>query len=259
MINFLAEPREKPNQRKNFSTRNNDSSDNSLDKPEEEASSVSENGLKPKKERIIDLAQEPLMLGKWKGLDPVVFLRDETVIEGIKAFYGIKDESFPLYGHLVTRNSDTSSKGNVKRIYYVSRSVKDVLEINFAVGKQLKIASVGLKMFVSTTYSSFSLHSNTKYGFLLIFFTDLKTQEKQSARECEANSCSFRITSEGLPVILPYMTKQILYATIADFKNLLQYKSIKFQDFVNPQFGQNASELAMGCCVVVFVNGMYLK
>ncbi|WZZ23503.1 hypothetical protein YC2023_006904 [Brassica napus] len=57
---------------------------------------------------------------------------------------------------------------NVKRIYYVSRLVKDVL----AVGQKIK--------------------------------------EKQSARECEGNSCSFRITSEGLPVIVPYMTKQIL-------------------------------------------------
>ncbi|KFK30577.1 hypothetical protein AALP_AA7G279900 [Arabis alpina] len=220
--------REKPNQRKNLSTRNNDSSDKSLNKPEEEAS-MSENGLKPEsisEEGIIALVQEPVVRGKWKGLDPVVFLRDETVIEGIKTFYGIKDECFPLYGHLVTRNSDTSSKGNVKRIYYVSKSVKDVLELNSAVAMQLKIASVGLKMF-----------------------------EKQSAKECEANSCSFRITSEGLPVILPYMTKQILNATIADFKNLLQYKSIKFQDFVNPQFGQNAAELAMGCCVVVLIDG----
>lgn len=82
-------------------------------------------------------------------------------------------------------------------------------------------------------------------------------QEKQSARECEANSCSFRITSEGLPVILPYMTKQILYATMSDFKNLLQYKSIKFPDFVHPQFGEKAAELAMGSCVVVLVDGVY--
>lgn len=174
---FLAESQEKPNQRKNLSTRNNDSSEKSLDKPEEGAI-ASENGLKPKKESIseegiIDLAQEPLMRGKWKGLDPVVFLRDETVIDGIKTFYGIKDESFPLYGHLVTRNSDTSSKGNVKRIYYVSRSVKNVLELNFAVGKQLKIASVGLKMFVSTTYSSFLSIQIPNTGFV-IFLTDQK-------------------------------------------------------------------------------------
>ena len=91
------------------------------------------------------------MQGRWKGFDPVVFLKEETLIDSIKEFYGIKDESFPLNGHLVTRNTDTSS---VKRIYYVSKSVKEVLQLNFAVGQQLKIASVGLKMFVSNNIYS---------------------------------------------------------------------------------------------------------
>ncbi|CAG7886025.1 unnamed protein product [Brassica rapa] len=220
-------------QEKRRYTRGRNSSENKgeIVVEEEEAS---DNGLKLEKESTIkegtvELTKEvvpPVQKGKWKGLDPVVFLRDEAVINGIKRFYGINDESFPLNGHLVTRNSDTSTKGNVKRIYYVSRSVKDVLELNLASGEKIKVASVGLKMF-----------------------------EKQSARECEAGSCSFRITSEGLPVILPYMTKQLLYATMVDFKNLLHYKSIKFTDFVHPQFGQKAAEVAEGYCVVVLVDG----
>ncbi|XP_018468113.2 uncharacterized protein LOC108839838 [Raphanus sativus] len=238
---------EKLNQRR--STRGRNSSDKSsyeevsdtvITQPEENTeeivveAAVLDNGLKLEKESTseegtVESTQEvppPVQKGKWKGLDPVVFLRDETVISGIKRFYGINDESFPLNGHLVTRNSDTSSKGNVKRIYYVSRSVKDVLELNLAVGQKIKVASVGLKMF-----------------------------EKQSARECEAGTCSFRITSEGLSVILPYMTKQILYATMVDFKNLLQYKSIKFPNFVQPQFGEKAAEVAEGYCVVILVDG----
>jgi len=147
-------------------------SDTVVTKPEEGTeeivleATVSENGFEPPEmestwnEGIVELAQKlddiegkrevPSMQGKWKGLYPVVFLRDQTGINGIKTFYGIKDESFPLYGHLVTRNSDISSHGNVKRIYYVSKAVKNVLELNFAVGKPLKISSVGLKMFVST-------------------------------------------------------------------------------------------------------------
>lgn len=83
--------------------------------------------------------------GKWKGVDPVLFFKDEAVINSIKTFYGI-DESFPFDGRLICRNSDNN---HVKRIYYISKSVKDVLELNFLVGQQLKIASVGLKMFVS--------------------------------------------------------------------------------------------------------------
>lgn len=87
------------------------------------------------------------MQGKWRGVDPVVFFKDEGVISSIKTFYGIK-ESFPLCGHLVARNLDTN---HVKRIYYISKSVKDVLGLNFSVGQQLKITSIGLKMFVSTS------------------------------------------------------------------------------------------------------------
>ncbi|CAN6679716.1 unnamed protein product [Malus baccata var. baccata] len=83
--------------------------------------------------------------GKWRGVDPVVFFKDEATINSIKTFYGI-DESFPFNDHLVTRNTDAN---HVKRIYYISKSVKDVLELNFSVGQQLKITSIGLKMFVS--------------------------------------------------------------------------------------------------------------
>jgi len=86
--------------------------------------------------------------GKWRGVDPVVFFKDEAIIKSIKAFYGI-NEHFPLDGHLLTRNSDTS---NVKRLYYISKPVKNVLELNFSVGQQLKITSVGVKIFVSLTF-----------------------------------------------------------------------------------------------------------
>ncbi|KAF2316057.1 hypothetical protein GH714_040852 [Hevea brasiliensis] len=125
--------------------------------------------------------------GKWKGVDPVIFFKDEAIINSIKGFY-----------------------------------VKDVLELNLLVGQQLKISSVGLKMF-----------------------------ERQTSREGTTAPCSFRISSEGLPVILPHITKQILYASPVDFKHLLQYKAVKFMDFVDAEFGEKASKLMMGCCVIV--------
>ncbi|KAG2716682.1 hypothetical protein I3760_03G138900 [Carya illinoinensis] len=160
--------------------------------------------------------------GKWKGVDPVVFFKDEGIINSIKLFYGI-DGTFLLNGHLVTRNNDTN---HVKRIYYISKSVKDVLELNFSVGQQLKITSIGLKMF-----------------------------ERQSSREGSSAPCVFRISSEGLPLILPYVTKQILYASLVDFKHLLQYKTIKFADFVDSEFGQKATNLMLGCCIIVLSKG----
>lgn len=159
--------------------------------------------------------------GKWRGVDPVVFLNSDTIINGIKTFYGIK-ESFPFSGHLVTRNSDTN---HVKRIYYVSDSVKDVLKLNFLGGEQLKITSIGLKMF-----------------------------ERQTSKEGD-NPAMFRISSEGLPLLLPHITKQVISAKEVDFKHLLQYKTIKFADFVDAEFGEKASKLLLGCCVVVMNKG----
>ncbi|XP_026416651.1 tRNA (cytosine(34)-C(5))-methyltransferase-like [Papaver somniferum] len=157
--------------------------------------------------------------GKWRGVDPVVFFREDTVLSSIKDFYGISD-SFPLNDHLVTRNTDFQS---CKRIYYISKSVQDVMKLNFQVGQQLKIISIGLKAF-----------------------------ERQTVKEDSASECMYRISSEGLPLLLPYISKQILCASLADFKHLLQYRSIKFQDFVNPQFGEKASsEIKLGCCIVV--------
>ncbi|KAK4256674.1 hypothetical protein QN277_006366 [Acacia crassicarpa] len=160
--------------------------------------------------------------GKWRGVDPVIFFKDDIIMNSIKAFYGI-DEQFPFNGHLISRNNDPN---HVKRIYYVSKSVKDVLELNFSVGQQLKIASIGLKMF-----------------------------ERQSSREGSSAPCSFRISSEGLPVILPYITKQILHASPVDFKCLLQNRAVRFADFVDTEFGEKAANLKLGCCVVVLGKG----
>nr|GMC65935.1 tRNA (cytosine(34)-C(5))-methyltransferase-like isoform X1 [Ipomoea batatas] len=156
--------------------------------------------------------------GKWRGVDPVIFFREDEVINKIKNFYGIK-ESLPFDGHLITRNSDIN---HVKRIYYISKSVKKVLELNFITGQQLKIASVGLKI-----------------------------SERHTSKDSVSAPCAYRITSEGLPLLLPHVTKQILYASPIDFKHLLQYKSIKFADFVDADFGEKASNLLLGCCVVV--------
>ncbi|MCL7031795.1 hypothetical protein MKW94_029667, partial [Papaver nudicaule] len=76
--------------------------------------------------------------------------------------------------------------------------------------------------------------------------------ERQTVKEDSASECMYRISSEGLPLLLPYISKQVLCASLADFKHLLQYRSIKFADFVDPQFGEKASsQIKLGCCVVV--------
>ncbi|KAL5201391.1 hypothetical protein ABZP36_035745 [Zizania latifolia] len=164
--------------------------------------------------------RKPQNQGRWRGVDPVIFFKDEATIRSIVSFYGMKD-TFPLEGRLVTRNPDAN---HVKRIYYVSKSVQEVLELNVKVGERLKITSLGLKIF-----------------------------ERQSSKD--GSPCTFRLSSEGLPLLLPYITKQILYASAIDFQHLLQYRTIKFPDFVNAKFGEEASALLPGCCVVALREG----
>uniref|UniRef100_A0A0D6R5Z1 SAM-dependent MTase RsmB/NOP-type domain-containing protein n=1 Tax=Araucaria cunninghamii TaxID=56994 RepID=A0A0D6R5Z1_ARACU len=155
--------------------------------------------------------------GRWRGVDPVVFFTDEKAIESIFTFYGI-DESFQLKGHLVTRNSDTTK---VKRIYYVSSSVHNAIEFNHSAGQLLKITSVGLKMF-----------------------------ERQTAKD-GASPCAYRISSEGLPLLIPYMRRQILYASLVDFRLLLSSRTLPFKAFQDPKFATEVLELEPGCCVIV--------
>lgn len=119
------------------------------------------------------------MQGRWRGVDPVIFYKDETVVGNIMEFYGIK-ESLPFKGHLITRNSDTS---HVKRIYYVSNSVKEALELNLLGGQQLKIAAVGLKMFVSIQFLKSRLFINIR---LIDFLSCTSLTSKMRISKCES-------------------------------------------------------------------------
>lgn len=90
----------------------------------------------------------------------------------------------------------------------------------------------------------------------MFFILALILQERQTAREGTSGSCAFRISSEGLPLILPYITKQIVQASPVDFKLLLQSKDVKFADFADAEFGEKAANLLPGCCVVILGKGM---
>ncbi|KAL6859067.1 hypothetical protein ACP4OV_018069 [Aristida adscensionis] len=157
---------------------------------------------------------------RWKGVDPVLFFKDKVVIKGIVSFFGIK-ESFPLEGHLVTRSADAD---NARRIYYISKSVQEILELNVEVGEQLKITSLGLKMF-------------------------------EKHRSKDGCSCAYRLSYEALSLMLPHISKRILFASPLDFYRLLQYRTINFANFVDGRFGEEAASLTPGCCTVVLIEG----
>uniref|UniRef100_A0A0D9X927 SAM-dependent MTase RsmB/NOP-type domain-containing protein n=1 Tax=Leersia perrieri TaxID=77586 RepID=A0A0D9X927_9ORYZ len=153
---------------------------------------------------------------KWKGVDPILLFKDLTVIKSIVSFFGI-NISFPLEGHLVTRSADPD---NARRIYYVSKSVQEILQLNVAVGEQLKITSLGLKMF-------------------------------ETHRSKDGCPCAYRLSYEALPLLLPYISKRILRASPNDFLRLLQYRTVNFAHFIDARFGEEASSLIPGCCIVI--------
>ena len=116
--------------------------------------------------------QEKKKTPRWKGIDPVVPVDDEEIKRSLRDFYGIEEKDFDIGKAFVTRTPRGSMP---KRIYYVSDSIRKILDEDR--DQDIRITSVGVKIFEKQT----AKHVNTKY----------------------------RITQEGLPAVLPLMTKQI--------------------------------------------------
>lgn len=81
-------------------------------------------------------------------------------------------------------------------------------------------------------------------------------QERQQLKD-GADPCLFRIASEGLPVLLPHMTKQIVIAPRKDFIQLLANKVVSFSYFNDPAFSAALQNLKHGCCVVALPSGRF--
>eukprot|EP00890_Picochlorum_soloecismus_P002090 jgi/Picsp_1/2882/NSC_01107-R1_protein len=129
--------------------------------------------------------------GKWTGIDPIVPFTDKQVIDNIKEFYGISEDSNILDG-LISRNADADKAP--KRLLFISSGPKLLLQMD--IKEALKVVACGLKMF-----------------------------ERQSFGE-KGTSCEYRIAQEGVSVILPYLTKQILYPNLDEFISLLRDRAL---------------------------------
>ncbi|GIL73181.1 hypothetical protein Vretifemale_3370 [Volvox reticuliferus] len=109
--------------------------------------------------------------GKYAYIDPVAPLEDDSVLSILYDYYGIPPD-FPLRSQLVMRALDR----HPKRLYFVARSVLDLMMQDSR--EVLKIVSTGLKVF-----------------------------ERQLVRD-QVNECPYRLSQEGLPLVLPYITRQ---------------------------------------------------
>ncbi|KAK9814454.1 hypothetical protein WJX72_006165 [[Myrmecia] bisecta] len=128
--------------------------------------------------------------GRWHGLDPVVPMTDPVMLGAICDFYGLSDD-FPLFDQLVTRSLDTSRP---KRLYFVSAGVRQLLLMDEL--EQLKVTSTGLKVF-----------------------------ERQENKD-SLSPCKYRVAQEGLPLLLPYITKQMVQLSATEFCQLINHRAI---------------------------------
>lgn len=162
---------------------------------------------------------EKLRVRRWRGIDPVVPVDDEAVKQSLRDFYGIKKDNFDIGQSFVTR---TPKGAMPKRIYYVSDSVRRILDEDKR--QDIRVTSVGVKIF-----------------------------EKQSNKNVKT---AYRIAQEGLPAVLPLMSKQIFRPTLEEFMSLLRERTLVIPD---PPPGYEAPKAEEGGDASEGGDGGYIK
>lgn len=124
--------------------------------------------------------------GKWKGIDPVVPFIDAGHLAAIQEFYGLPTDCPVLCDSLIAR----SHEPRPKKLSYLNPGAKLLLRMD--VHEQIKVTAAGLKIF-----------------------------ERQDTKDVLL-SCLYRIAQEGLPYILPYLTRQKFQPTIKELLHILE-------------------------------------
>eukprot|EP00891_Asterochloris_glomerata_P009762 jgi/Astpho2/9762/e_gw1.00149.36.1_t len=173
--------------------------------------------------------------GRHKGLDPVVPFTDEETLQSIQDFYGLLPE-FPLWEQMIHRYSLSMEDGGKgpKRLYLVSAGVRRLLLND--VREALKVTMTGLKLFERQE----------------VRVTSVRLQDEQMA-------CRYRLVQDGVPAILPYITKQLLQPTVDEFLALVQerYMVLPWEpqkprpEPQDPATLTQLKQLRLGCCVVM--------
>jgi len=149
-------------------------------------------GQEIKSTRREDAMPRPTSMPLWatkcttrRDMDPVVaFSHPETLAE-LKSFYGMDDTTCHILHGLVCRSNEELPK----RLNYLSETAQTLLLCDYR--QQLRVVNVGLKMF-----------------------------EKHDDRD-GILSCKYRIVQEGLPLMLPFVSKQVFRPTLNEFVEFL--------------------------------------
>ena len=127
--------------------------------------------------------------GRWRGVDPIVPFVDAEELAGIRATYGLSEDC-PITTSLIARSTDHRPK----KLTYINHGCKMVLLMDER--EQLKVTAGGVKLF-----------------------------ERQDNKD-NLLACCYRISQEGLPLLLPYMTKQKFEPTVEEFIKVLTERAV---------------------------------
>ena len=131
-----------------------------------------------------------------KGIDPISPVTDEASMQEIILFYGIVEAEIPAFrNQLITRST---IQLNPKKMYFVSPQVRAFLDMDTR--ECMKIPALGVKV--------------------------LERQSQKLATGGQ-RSCSYRLSQEGLPVLLPYLTRQLIRPTVREFRAMLQGRGLR--------------------------------
>jgi multisite-specific tRNA:(cytosine-C5)-methyltransferase len=142
------------------------------------------------------------------------FVKDNIeVSQWVKDYYGIID-NFPMEQLVTTTDL-------AKKISYVSKGVLNVL--NADKRNKFKIINFGVKLF--------SLNK----------------------KKVDQEYCQYRICQDGLPFILPFITKRIFFCHENLFVRLLKQSDMKKNEINDPVLQESLAELSYGCIILVSV------
>ena len=124
---------------------------------------------------------------------------DSNVIDSITDTYGIDRSKLPLHKNAVTRTADSSRP---KRVYMLTDGLREFLAADHR--EALKVIAAGVKIF--------------------------ERQEHKDVGTDGPAPCDYRLTQDGLHMMLPFVTKQIVHPTLAELKLILQKRSLNLAE-----------------------------
>lgn len=141
-----------------------------------------------------------------RGMDPVVAFSHPESLAELKSFYGLDETTcYILHGLLCRSNEELP-----KKLSYLSKTAQTLLLCDYR--QQLRVVNVGLKMF-----------------------------EKHDDRD-GILSCKYRIAQEGLPLMVPFVTKQVFRPTLREFVDFLTTRGGILPDEAKIHITKNADD-----------------